>query len=99
MKKLILCTIASLMMISFIPNNLQATNTLPTDQAIQQIQQNIRLNEIESMDKSELSFQEKQDLRQETRAIKSDMHDGGYGGIYISVGALIIIIIILIIIL
>lgn len=87
------------MLISFIPSNLQATNTLPVDQTTKQIQQNIRLNEIESMDKSELSFREKQDLRKETRAIKSDMHDGGYGGIYISVGALIIIIIILIIIL
>jgi hypothetical protein len=57
-----------------------------------------RLNEIKSMDMSKLSFSEKRSLRKEVRTIKVRLADIG-GGVYISVGALILIIILLIILL
>lgn len=55
----------------------------------------IRLNEIYVMDKSDLKFAEKRELRREVRSIKTQMSELG-GGIYISVGALLIIILLLI---
>ncbi len=55
-----------------------------------------RLEEIKAMDKSNLSRPEKRELRKEVKAIKKTQ-DGG--GVYISVGALILIIILLIILL
>jgi hypothetical protein len=54
-----------------------------------------RLNEIDAMDKSNLSASEKKALRKEVRAIKRDVKELG-GGVYISVGVLLLIIIILI---
>lgn len=102
MKKFLLCTFATLMLVSIIPTPVIASspmNTQPAAPAGESAQQIARLNEIESMDKSEMTFQEKKELREETWSIKSSLHDGGYGGIYISVGALIIIILILIILL
>src|SRR5678810_1146973 len=48
-----------------------------------------RLIDIRDMNKSELSRSEKKDLRKEVRAIKKEMKDGN-GGIYLSVGAIII---------
>ena len=56
-----------------------------------------RLNEIESIDRSNLSLPEKRELRREVKAIKKTMDSGG--GVYISVGALILIIVLLIILL
>jgi hypothetical protein len=56
-----------------------------------------RLNEIESIDKSNLSRPEKRELRREVKAIKKTMDSSG--GVYISVGALILIVVLLIILL
>ena len=55
-----------------------------------------RLEEIKAMDKDNLSRPERRELRREVKAIKKTQ-DGG--GVYISVGALILIIILLIILL
>jgi len=57
-----------------------------------------RLHEIKAMDASSLSAPEKKELRKEVRSIKQQLSDIG-GGVYISVGALILIIILLIILL
>jgi len=57
-----------------------------------------RLDKIKSMDKSSLSFSEKRSLRKEVRSTRHRLKEIG-GGVYISVGALIVIIIILVIIL
>ena len=57
-----------------------------------------RLNEINSMDKSKLNSSDKKKLRTEVLAIKSYFNPLG-GGVYISVGALIIIVLLLIILL
>lgn len=57
-----------------------------------------RLEEIHSMDVSKMSRAEKRALRKEVRAIDKNLRDN-YGGVYISVGGLIIIILLLIILL
>jgi len=54
-----------------------------------------RLHEIEQMDKSKLTKQERKSLRKEVRDIRaSTKHTGG--GVYISAGALLIVILLLI---
>ena len=58
----------------------------------------IRLDEIKAMDKSNLSVVERKQLREEVRSIKSQLKAIG-GGVYLSVGALLIIILLLILIL
>lgn len=57
-----------------------------------------RLNEIKAMDKSNLNSSEKRQLRKETRAIKSQLKEIG-GGVYLSVGAIIVILLLLILLL
>ena len=86
---------------TFVPANLSAT-TAPAvtvaDPAQSQIVLASRLNEISMIDQSEMTRDQKKELRQEERGIKDALRDGS-GGIYISVGALLILIIILIILL
>jgi hypothetical protein len=53
-----------------------------------------RVEQIRDMDKSNLTFSEKRDLRKELTGIKEDIRkDGGY--IYLSVGTVIIIVILI----
>lgn len=54
-----------------------------------------RLEEIKAMDKRELSKSEKKALRKEVRAIKQEMADIS-GGVYLSVGAIILIVLLII---
>lgn len=58
----------------------------------------VRLAEIKALDKSNMSFSEKKQLRKETRAIKSQLKAIG-GGVYLSVGAIIVILLLLILLL
>ena len=61
-----------------------------------------RLEEIRTMDKSNLSTHQKRELRRELRATKRAMAPvppSGGGGVYISVGAIIIILLLIIILL
>lgn len=57
-----------------------------------------RLEEIKSMDKSNMSSQEKKALRKEVRSIKKSLAQLN-GGVYLSVGAIIIIVLLLILLL
>lgn len=57
-----------------------------------------RLDQIRTMDKSKLSVEEKQELRNEVKSIKKNMKEIG-GGVYLSVGAIIIIVLLLILLL
>ncbi len=61
----------------------------------------LRLNEINEMDKSKLKSSEKKELRKEVRAIKTELkaNEARGGGVYLSVGAIIIIVLLLIILL
>ena len=66
-----------------------------SDPRVQQLLQ--RLDEIRGMDRTELTKQERKSLRQEVRGIKKEMKKVK-GGVYLSVGAIIIIILLLILI-
>ena len=57
-----------------------------------------RLEEIKSMDRSNMTRTEKKALRKEVKSIKKELATSG-GGVYLSVGAIIIIILLLILIL
>jgi hypothetical protein len=61
----------------------------------------LRLNEINEMDKSNLKSSEKKELRREVREIKTELKatEARGGGVYLSVGAIIIIVLLLIILL
>lgn len=58
-----------------------------------------RLAEIKSLDKSMMSRHEKRALRKEARSIKRDLREFSGGGVYLSVGALILVIVLLIVLL
>ena len=58
----------------------------------------LRLDEIKAMDKSNMSASEKTGLRKEVRSIKHNLRAIS-GGVYLSVGAIILIVILLIILL
>ena len=58
----------------------------------------VRLNNIKEMDKSEMTRLEKKGLRKEVKEIKKEMKANS-GGVYLSVGAIIIIILLLILLL
>ena len=73
-------------------NSATTTENLRAQQLLQ------RLEEIKSMNKSEMTGSEKKDLRQEVRGIKKEMKAIS-GGVYLSVGAIIIIILLLILLL
>lgn len=75
------------------------TNTVPDSNADNPDQATVllqRLDEIKTMDKSDLSSAEKKELRTEVRTIKEKLAAAG-GGVYLSLGAIIIIGILLII--
>jgi predicted PurR-regulated permease PerM len=72
------------------------TTTIPEDPKVQQMLQ--RLEYIKGMDKSELTRLEKKALRKEVREIKKEMKEVK-GGIYLSIGAIIIVILLLILLL
>lgn len=57
-----------------------------------------RVQEIKSMDKSQLSKEDRKELRTELKTMKKETRAMG-GGVYLSVGAIIIIILVLILIL
>jgi hypothetical protein len=58
----------------------------------------VRLSEIDALDKTDMSSSEKKELRKEVKETKSRLRAIG-GGVYVSVGALIIILLLLIILL
>lgn len=105
MKKLIACIMTAFLLLTFNPiQSLAATEATPTSVPVTNADaakvklMEIRLNEIDAMDKSNLSASEKKSLRKEVRGIKRDIKESG-GGVYVSVGALLLIIILLIVLL
>ena len=106
MKKLTLCIMTVFMLLSFIPLQLKAeteTNTLSiaSIKTVESADANAlrgRLDEIKAMDKTKLSSIERKELRKEVRSIKSQLSEMG-GGVYLSVGAIIIIVLLLILLL
>lgn len=72
--------------------------TTPVEVALRTNALTSRLAEIKGMDKSGLSAAEKKQLRKEKRSVKSELR-AVRGGVYVSVGALLVLLIILIILL
>jgi hypothetical protein len=56
----------------------------------------VRLNDIEAMDKTKLTKVETRNLRKEVKAMNKELVNGS-GGIYLSVGAVLLVILLLII--
>ena len=104
MKKLLVKTIIAIVfLVSNVPQsyagigNKKYTKSISKD--TQENQELVtRLNEIDALDKSNLNSSEKHQLRKEVRIIKHKLLANG-GGVYVSVGALILLLILLIILL
>ncbi len=77
---------------AIVPESITPTEDVRSQQLLQ------RLDEIKGLDKSEMSRLEKKSLRKEVKEIKKEMKALS-GGVYLSVGAIIIIILLLILIL
>jgi ElaB/YqjD/DUF883 family membrane-anchored ribosome-binding protein len=74
------------------------TKELTTEQRAELNRIISRVDEIKAMDKSKLSREEKKELRKELKEMKKKANSMS-GGVYLSVGAIIIIILLLILIL
>jgi hypothetical protein len=103
MKKMIY-TLAAAVMLTLSVNTSMAAGKEPakeltTQQQAQLEQIKQRVEEIKAMDKSDLSRQERQELRKEVKEMKAQANAIAGGGVYLSVGAIIIILLILILIL
>lgn len=92
--------------LSFLPNTVSANSTEPitnTANSAKTVPADVqvlydRLEEIKKIDRSEMSRAERKELRKEVRSIKSELKAKS-GGVYLSVGAIIIIILLLILLL
>lgn len=106
MKKLTVSIVTVLLLSSYLPtpsraaseNNPMAEASTETAKAAQAGTLLTRLDEINAMDKSTLSKPEKKQLRKEVRAINKTL-SGISGGVYISVGALLVVILLLVLLL
>jgi len=103
MKKLPLYLMMTVLLLSMLPNTIIASekNTVAIESKEMPLEIKVmmnRLEEIKAMDKSEMKYSEKKELRKEVRAINATMKSSG-GGVYLSVGAIIIIVLLLIILL
>jgi hypothetical protein len=108
MKKITFIVMATFLSFAFYPGQSIASNTkkdVPATEVVRNAPDEakfkvleIRLNEINVMDKSDLKSAEKRELHKEVRSIKKQMSELG-GGVYISVGAIIIILLLVIILL
>ena len=109
MKKIVFCLMATILSLTFIPLQVNAstgdpTTTLPTPapvvptEAAKVITLESRSSEIDAMDKTELKAADKKDLSKEVKSIKNELRTIG-GGVYVSAGAVILILILLIILL
>ncbi len=104
MKKIVFCCMATFLSFTFIP--LQSNATAPEEpsamvepkpaEAAEAKALEIRLDELNGMDKSKLTSSEKKNLRKEVKSINHKLREIG-GGIYLSVGAVILIAVLLII--
>lgn len=95
-----------LLLLSFMPKQLNATtltdpiaiSVTKTTESTEAARMCARLDEINALDKSNMSSSERKQLRKEVRSLKSSLRDIN-GGVYLSVGAIIIIVLLLILLL
>ncbi|MCX6320544.1 MAG: hypothetical protein NTX93_01900 [Bacteroidia bacterium] len=106
MKKIILGLMATFLSLTILPLQSFASTTeepsslvapKPAESAEAKTLE-LRLNEINAMDMSKLKSSEKKNMRKEVRSIKHELREIG-GGVYLSVGAILLIALLLIILL
>ncbi len=106
MKKLFILFVSAIMMLTIIPSQagdlkglykkeVAGTNTLSADDVAAY---EARINAIKAMDKASMTAAERKELRKEVRTIESELKLNS-GGVYVSVGVLLLIIILLIVLL
>lgn len=96
----LLATTATLKATTLVLNNATTTKVLADNDALKKanlVRIKARVNEIKDMDKSTLTSAERKALRKELRVLGQETRSNG--GVYLSVGAIIIIILLLILIL
>lgn len=104
MKKILICMLIAVNVFTMFPSSLLANGVKTTDSlalshpvdSSYSKELTARLNTIKEMDKSSLSREEKKALRAELRETKKLLRENE-GGIYLSVGAVILIVVLLII--
>lgn len=101
MKKITYFFLATLLLIGSVnvakADDGKAQKALTTEQQLRLEQITKRVEEIQQMEKSNLSGEQKKELRQELKQMKKETRAIANGGIYLSVTALLVIIIILLI--
>ena len=106
MKKIVFCILATMLSLTFIPIQTNAmvpdepsalVDPKPAEAAEVKVLE-LRINEINNMDKSKMTAAEKKNLRKEVKSINHKLREVT-GGVYISVGVLILIVILLIVLL
>jgi hypothetical protein len=106
MKKIVFCLMVAFLSLTFLPlQSLAATTEEPTStpapkpaESAEAKALELRLNEINAMDKTKLKSEEKKNLRKEVKSINKKLRSIG-PGIYLSGAAVILIVILLIILL
>lgn len=106
MKNLTINMIAVCMLLSFAPKFLSASartsftpiTTETSTATSRSTALTVRLNEIDAMDKSNMTFSEKKQLRKEVRSTKQELRHIS-GGVYLSAGTIILVLILLIVLL
>jgi hypothetical protein len=107
MKKIVIyCVMAMFLSLSFYPlQSNAAKNVVPSSLVVPKAAETteakallLRLDEIKAMNKTNLNASEKKNLRKEVRSIRHNLREIS-GGVYLSVGAIILIVILLIVLL
>lgn len=106
MKKIIFCVMAIFLSLTFFPVQSNAASSKPASSVVDPKPADaaeaktleLRLNEINAMDKSKLKASEKKNLRKEVKSTNRKLRELS-GGIYLSAGAVILIVILLIVLL
>src|SRR5450759_838297 len=106
MKKIVLCLMATCLSLTFLPLQSNAATTAAPSSLVDSKPAEsaeaktlvLRLNEINAMDKSKLKSADKKSLRKEVKSINHKLREIT-GGVYLSVGAILLIALLLIILL
>jgi hypothetical protein len=106
MKKIIFCVMAIFLSMTFLPIQLNAADKAPASsladpkpvESPEVKAMELRLNEIKAMDRSNMKASEKKELRKEVKSINHKLREVS-GGVYVSVGVIILVVVLLIILL
>jgi hypothetical protein len=80
------------------PSSLVTTKPSEAEESAEAKTLVLRLNEIKAMDMSKMNPSEKKEMRKEVRSIKRELREVS-GGVYLSVGVIILIVILLVVLL